>query len=94
MFLISDLVHIEEEQRCDPPFRAIITELSRGTQSTTFRLYRLRDRILCRCNFHLAGSVSLIVVLEHPRHSILRNPHDGPVAGHMGALRTYSRLKE
>lgn len=55
----------------DPTLKAIITNLSRGTQSAAPRLYRLRGRILYRHYFHSAGSPWLLVVPEHLCHSIL-----------------------
>lgn len=90
----TDLLGIDEEQRRDSSLSAIIDDLSVATPATSSGLYSLHDNVLYRRNFRTAGSPRLLVIPKHLRNSVLRELHDAPASGHLGILRTYTRLKE
>lgn len=50
---VSDLVHIEEEQRQYPNLRVVIDKLSRGAGESAAGLFALRGNVLYRQIFFL-----------------------------------------
>lgn len=90
---ISDLIHIEDEQRRDNSLRAIIDNLRSSAHDPSLQAYLVQDGVLYRRNFRPDGPALLLVVPQHLRRSVLHQLHDAPTAGHLGLTRTYDRVR-
>lgn len=91
---ISDLLNLAQEQRRDPALRAHIEHLTSNLNQPPSGLFRIRNDILYRQNFRPDGLPWLVVVPKHLRITILNELHDVPSSGHLGLLRTYTKVKE
>lgn len=93
VFLLSDFEDIGDHQRRDPTFRPIIDRLDSEPADPSLNAFVLRDGILYRRNFRADGPDLLLAVPEQLRQDVLRQLHDVPMAGHLGAARTYDRVR-
>lgn len=93
-------VALDVEQRGDPLLLPLIQLLEDPDRPAPRRLqrkaklYTLHDGILYRKNYRPDGNRWLLVVPANLRGDIVRTCHDDLTAGHLGFLKTYSRLAD
>lgn len=96
--MLSDVIaaicvdNIAEEQMKDPG----LVELIRAVEDAkpVKGEFQLIGDILCKKNFDPTGKQWLPVIPKHLRRDILQHFHDAPMAGHLGFVKTYDRLRK
>ncbi|UYV74416.1 hypothetical protein LAZ67_11003491, partial [Cordylochernes scorpioides] len=86
---LSSITDIRKEQRSDVQTKKIIQEIDSKSESG----YKIIDGILYRKNYDPMGKPWLLVVPKQMRVDILREAHDAPMAGHLGFVKTYDRVR-